>query len=271
MAKLWKYTQLGFSFSGTERKSRRYIVGVVASHSTHLPQQKNSQDSQSFSHNKYVIQEIMKQVEQLQNKEPCSLRSTLLVGNSKNRSPCVQNTSVHERIFSQTFTQAFVMIPAKDPKPVRSLQMFRTFSLTSCSDIVNSLDIHGEQLNFMYFATPRTAALLLGRKTQTFSGTNQKPKRLQLSGTMSPGALLPIGYFSLRHLFQPSRLSLAPTICPWVYDEPPPHFRGRKLLPLLDLLVFPYSLQPKSINIHCFPGNVLLYTITAEKKSSLNF
>ena len=122
------------------------------------------------------------------------------------------------------------MIPAKDPKPVRSLQMFRTFSLTSCSDIVNSLDIHGEQLNFMYFATPRTAALLLGRKTQTFSGTNQKPKRLQLSGTMSPGALLPIRYFSLHHLFQPSRLSLAPTICPWVYDEPPPAFQGKKVI-----------------------------------------
>lgn len=61
------------------------------------------------------------------------------------------------------------MIPAKDPKPVRSLQMFRTFSLMSCSEIesfhlvnnapVNSLDIHGEQLNFMYFVTPRTAAL----------------------------------------------------------------------------------------------------------------
>ena len=142
----------------------------------------------------------------------------------------------------------------------------------SCSDIesfhlvnnapVNSLDVHGEQLNFMYFVTPRTAALWLRRKTQNFSGTNQKPKRLQLSGTMPPGALPPFFTFLCtiysNHLDFPS-------------PPPPPHFRGRKLLPLHDLLVFPYSLQPILININCFPGNVLLYTITAEKKSSLNF
>ena len=121
------------------------------------------------------------------------------------------------------------MIPAKDPKPVRSLQMFRTFSLMSCSDIVNSLDIHGEQLNFMYFATPRTAALLLGRKTQTFSGTNQKPKRLQLSGTMSPGALLPILYFSSRHLFQPSDFPSLPLSAPGSMMSLPA-FQGKKVI-----------------------------------------
>ena len=78
-------------------------IGVVASHLTHLLRRKHSQDYQSFSHNKYVIQEIMKKMEQLQNKGSCSLRSTLLVGFSKNRSHYIHNTLVNERIFSQTF------------------------------------------------------------------------------------------------------------------------------------------------------------------------
>lgn len=47
----------------------------------------------------------MKQVEQLQNKEPCSLRSTLLVGFSKNRSPCVpKHISTWQNIFTNFYT-----------------------------------------------------------------------------------------------------------------------------------------------------------------------
>ena len=37
--------------------------------------------------------------------------------------------------------------------------------------------------------------------------------------TLSPGALLAVLYFSLCHIFHPFRLSLAPTICPWVSEE----------------------------------------------------
>ena len=36
--------------------------------------------------------------------------------------------------------------------------------------------------------------------------------------TLSPGALLAVLYFSACHIFPP-RLSLAPTICPWVSED----------------------------------------------------
>ena len=47
---------------------------------------------------------------------------------------------------------------------------------------------------------------LLGRKTQKFSGTNQKPERLRQFGTgktLFPGALLAVLYFSSCHIFPP--------------------------------------------------------------------
>ena len=37
--------------------------------------------------------------------------------------------------------------------------------------------------------------------------------------TLSPGALLAVLYFSSCHIFRPFRLSLAPTICPWVSED----------------------------------------------------
>ena len=37
--------------------------------------------------------------------------------------------------------------------------------------------------------------------------------------TLSPGALLAVLYFYSRHIFAPFRLSLAPTICPWVSED----------------------------------------------------
>ena len=37
--------------------------------------------------------------------------------------------------------------------------------------------------------------------------------------TLSPGALLAVLYFSSRQIFRPFRLSLVPTICPWVSED----------------------------------------------------
>ena len=37
--------------------------------------------------------------------------------------------------------------------------------------------------------------------------------------TLSSGALLAVLYFSSCHIFRPFRLSLAPTICPWVSED----------------------------------------------------
>ena len=37
--------------------------------------------------------------------------------------------------------------------------------------------------------------------------------------TLSPGALLAVLYFSSCNIFRPFRLSLAPTICPWVSED----------------------------------------------------
>ena len=65
----------------------------------------------------------------------------------------------------------------------------------------------------------------LGRKTQKFSGTNQKPERRWPFGT-GLGRPCPQGLFSpsftfLRAIFffYSFRLSLAPTICPWVSED----------------------------------------------------
>ena len=64
----------------------------------------------------------------------------------------------------------------------------------------------------------------LPRKTQTFSGTNQQPERLWLFGTglvrhCPQGLLLSFFTFLCAILFRPFRLSLAPTICPWVSED----------------------------------------------------
>ena len=70
----------------------------------------------------------------------------------------------------------------------------------------------------------RRSAFWLGRKTQKFSGTNQKWER---RGPFGTGLIrhCPQGLFSpffafLRALFsRPFRLSLALTICPWVSED----------------------------------------------------
>ena len=65
----------------------------------------------------------------------------------------------------------------------------------------------------------------LGRKTQTFSGTNQKAERRRPSGTglvrhCPQGLFSPFFTFLRVIFFRPFRLSLALTICPWVSDIP---------------------------------------------------
>ena len=65
---------------------------------------------------------------------------------------------------------------------------------------------------------------LIGQKTQKFSGTNQKPERSRPFGTglvrHCPQGLLPQFFTFLRAIFsRPFRLSLAPTICPWVSED----------------------------------------------------
>ena len=64
----------------------------------------------------------------------------------------------------------------------------------------------------------------LGRKTQKFSGTNQKSERRRPFGTglvrHCPQGLFPPFFTFLRAIFsRPFRLSLAPTICPWVSED----------------------------------------------------
>ena len=70
----------------------------------------------------------------------------------------------------------------------------------------------------------RCSAFLLGRKTQTFSGTNQKPERRRPFGTClvrhCPQGLFSPFFIFLCAIFSRSfRLSLAPTICPWVSED----------------------------------------------------
>ena len=104
-------------------------------------------------------------------------------------------------------------------------------SLAFCSDIesihlvykasVNSQDKHGEQLNFMYFACKNTrndskvCCPLIGTKTRTFSGTNQKPEQLR-----------PFGTGLVKHcpqgLFSPSFTFLGATFSPARLDFPSP-------------------------------------------------
>ena len=84
--------------------------------------------------------------------------------------------------------------------------------------------------------------LLIGaRKLLCFSAQSEGRMAVTVwnwSGkTLSPGALLAVLYFSLCHIFLPFRLSLTPTICPWVSEDgcendwglilSPPAFRKR--------------------------------------------
>ena len=70
----------------------------------------------------------------------------------------------------------------------------------------------------------QTSSKRLGRKTQKFSGTNQKSEWQRPFGTSlvrhcSQGLFSPFFTF-LRAIFsRPFRLSLAPTICPWVSKD----------------------------------------------------
>ena len=70
----------------------------------------------------------------------------------------------------------------------------------------------------------RRSAFCLGRKTQKFSGTNQRPERRRLFGTglvrhCPQGLFSPFFTFLRAIFFRPFRLSLAPTICPWVSED----------------------------------------------------
>ena len=66
--------------------------------------------------------------------------------------------------------------------------------------------------------------LLIGQRTQKFSGTNQKSERRRPSGTglvrhCPQGLFSPFFTFLRAIFFRPFRLSLAPTICPWVSED----------------------------------------------------
>ena len=70
----------------------------------------------------------------------------------------------------------------------------------------------------------RRSAFWLGRKTQTFSGTNQKPERRRPFGTglmrhCPQGLFSPFFTFLRAIFFRPFSLSLTPTICPWVSED----------------------------------------------------
>ena len=70
----------------------------------------------------------------------------------------------------------------------------------------------------------RRSAFWLGRKTQKFSGTNQKAERRQPFGTglvrhCLQGLFSPFFIFLRAIFFRPFRLPLAPTICPWVSED----------------------------------------------------
>ena len=80
-----------------------------------------------------------------------------------------------------------------------------------------------------YLTTPvlnglRLSGFWLGRKTQKFSGTNQKlerrrPFRTGVVRHCSQGLFSPFFTFLRAIFFGPFRLSLAPTICPWVSED----------------------------------------------------
>ena len=70
----------------------------------------------------------------------------------------------------------------------------------------------------------RRSAFWLGRKTQKFSGTNQKSERRRPFGTglvrnCPQGFFSPFFTFLRAIFFRPFRLSLAATICPWVSKD----------------------------------------------------
>ena len=70
----------------------------------------------------------------------------------------------------------------------------------------------------------RRSAFWSGRKTQKFSGTNQKSERRRPFGTglvrqCPQGLFSPFFTFLRATFFRPFRLSLAPTICPWVSED----------------------------------------------------
>ena len=70
----------------------------------------------------------------------------------------------------------------------------------------------------------RPSAFWLGRKTQKFSGTNQKsewrrPFETGLVRHCPQGLFLPFFTFLHAIFFRPFRLSLAPTLCSWVSEN----------------------------------------------------
>ena len=145
---------------------------------------------------------------------------------------------------SQTFKYATVTIPAKGPaySPVRFSRKVRRKSLKFRAEIrtfhlEQSLDerprqtwrataIHVSFRVRIHETTHRSAGFWLGRKTQQFSGTNQKPERRRPFGTglvrhCPQGLFSPFFTFLRAIFFCPFRLSLAPTICPWVSEDVP--------------------------------------------------
>ena len=70
----------------------------------------------------------------------------------------------------------------------------------------------------------RRSAFWLGRKTQKFSGTNQKPERRRPFGTglvrhCPQGLFSSFFTFLCAIFFHPFRFYLALTICPWVSED----------------------------------------------------
>ena len=97
--------------------------------------------------------------------------------------------------------------------PPRTAKINMANSWTSCSLRVRTHEM-----------TPRSAALWLGRKTQKFSGTNQRPERPLPFGTFlvrhcPQGLFTPFFTFLRAIFFRPFSLTLAPTICPLVSED----------------------------------------------------
>ena len=111
---------------------------------------------------------------------------------------------------------------------------------------------------------PNGFAFWLGGKTQNFSSTSQKSERRRPFGTGLVRHYCPQGLFSpfftfLRAIFfRPFRLSLAPTICPWVSeDEFGSSYRKKNTIVNLSAIVADLSNHWSSVNL--YPGVLVHY------------
>ena len=95
--------------------------------------------------------------------------------------------------------------------------------------MVKKATLHVQHTFFVHFFAVvlhdcNVKLLIAARKLQKFSGTNQKSERRRPFGTglvrHCPQGLFSPGFtFLLAIFFRSFRLSLAPTICPWVSED----------------------------------------------------